>query len=82
MDNGMFVVGSALQGAYKQFEFHGGSLIVDPHGHVLASAPAGSDQVITAGYDESVVAGFRGRVPLLEHRRVDVFAPLLRPASW
>ncbi|MHB0875103.1 MAG: carbon-nitrogen hydrolase family protein [Anaerolineae bacterium] len=82
MDNGMYAVGSALQGAYKQFDFHGGSLIVNPHGHVLAAAPAGSDMVITAEYDDGVVAGFRGRVPLLEHRRIDVFGPLLQPATW
>jgi 5-aminopentanamidase len=82
MDNGMYVVGSALQGTYGSFAFYGSSLIVDPHGHVLASAPEGSDMVITAECDDAVLAGFRGRVPLLAHRRTDAYGPLLQPASW
>lgn len=82
MDNGMFVAGSALQGTYADFESHGGSVIINPHGRVLASAPPGSERVITAEYDEAVLAGFRGRVPLLAHRRLDLYGPLLQPGDW
>lgn len=82
MDNGMYVAASALQGRHGPFVFNGGSLIVDPHGKVLAEAEEGTDEVIAAEYDERVLAGFCGRVPLLEHRRLDAYADLLRPASW
>ena len=81
-DNGMYVVGSALQGTHGPFVFHGSSLIVDPHGQVLAAAEEGVEAVITAEYDEAVLKRFRGRLPLLEHRRLDVYGALLRPASW
>jgi len=82
MDNGMYVATSALQGTHPPFIFHGGSLIVDPHGHVLAQAEEGTDAVITAIYDEDVLQRFRQRLPLLEHRRLDVYEPLLCSASW
>jgi len=69
MDNGMFVAGSALQGG----SFHGGSLIADPHGRILARAHEGFQGVITADYDEGQIASFRARLPLAEHRRPDIY---------
>ncbi len=82
MDNGLYVAAGALQGNYGPYRFHGASLIVDPHGQVLAQAAEGTDEVIVAEYDRSVVDEFRQRVPLLEHRRLDTYGPLLRPATW
>lgn len=82
MDNGMYVAGSAIQGSYGPFKFNGGSLIVDPHGKVLAEGKEGEDEVIVAGYEEEVVYGFRNRIPLLEHRAIAAYQPLLKPASW
>lgn len=82
MDNGMYVVGSALQGAHGPFVFNGSSLIVDPHGQVLAEAEEGAEAVITAEYNEAVLRRFRERLPLLAHRRLDVYGALLHPASW
>ena len=72
MDNGIYVAGAALQGEGRGFAFHGASLIADPHGRVIARCRGTGDEVIVAEYDDAVVAEFRGRVPLLEHRRADL----------
>ena len=71
MDNGIYVAAAALQGTGRGFAFNGTSLVADPHGRVIARAPAG-DGVILAVYDDEVVGEFRGRLPLLEHRRPDL----------
>jgi predicted amidohydrolase len=71
MDNGIYVAASALQGTARGLAFRGTSLVADPHGRVIARAPEG-DGVIVAEYDDAVVSEFRGRVPLLEHRRPDL----------
>jgi predicted amidohydrolase len=71
MDNGIYVAAAALQGTGRGFTFRGTSLVADPHGRVAARAPEG-DGVIVAEYDDAVVSEFRGRVPLLEHRRPDL----------
>jgi predicted amidohydrolase len=74
LDNGIFAAGAALQGAFEGAAFHGASLIVDPHGKVLAQGREGRDEVIAAGYDDEAVASFRRRLPLLEHRRPGAYA--------
>ena len=74
MDNGMFVAGAALQGDFEGAEFRGASLIVDPHGRVLAEGREGRDEVIAGEYDDEAVASFRKRLPLLGHRRPKAYA--------
>ncbi len=69
MDNGIFVVGSALQGPH----FHGPSLIVSPHGTILAQGEEGRDMVVYAEVDNTAVERFRGRLPLLQHRRPSAY---------
>jgi len=81
-DNGMYVAASAIQGVNESFTFHGGSLIVDPHGRVLAEAEEGADQVIVAEFNDDTLAAFRQRLPLLRDRRIDVYGRLLSPADW
>lgn len=71
MDNGIYVAAAALQGAGRGMSFRGTSLVADPHGRVIARAAEG-DGVIVAEYDDGVVEEFRGRLPLLAHRRPDL----------
>jgi predicted amidohydrolase len=82
LDNGIYVVGSALQGEYGPFSFHGVSMVVNPHGQVVAAATEGREGVIFAEYDPEVVSAFRARLPLLKDRRTDLFGALCRPADW
>jgi predicted amidohydrolase len=69
MDNGMFVAGAAVQGAFDAIPFHGASLIVDPHGTVLARARADREDLIVAEHDDEMVRTFRARLPLLDDLR-------------
>ena len=70
MDNGIFVAASALQGQ----EYRGGSLIVDPHGVVIARGNEGEETVVFADVDLAVASEFRERVPLLSHLRHDAYS--------
>ena len=74
LDNGMFVAGASVQGAFGALPFRGASLIVDPHGRVIAQAREGADEVICAEYDDDAVASFRARVPLLGDLRPGAYA--------
>jgi 5-aminopentanamidase len=74
MDNGIFVAGASVLGAFAGAPFHGGSLIVDPHGRVLAHGREGVEEVITAEYDEEAVSSFRARLPLLGDLRPGAYA--------
>lgn len=69
LDNGMFVAGAAVQGAFGALPFHGASLIVDPHGRVLARARRDRDDLIAAEHDDEAVGEFRARLPLLDDLR-------------
>ena len=69
MDNGMYVAGAAVQGAFDTIPFHGASLIVDPHGTVLARARRDRDDIIVAEHDDEVIRAFRSRLPLLDDLR-------------
>jgi 5-aminopentanamidase len=69
MDNGMFVAGAAVQGAFDLVPFHGASLIVDPHGTVLARARRDAEDLIIAEHNDEAVRKFRSRLPLLDDLR-------------
>ena len=69
LDNGIFVAGAAAQGSFGNAPFHGESLIVDPHGNILARAPEGHEGVIAAECDNRAVDSFRARLPLLQDMR-------------
>lgn len=73
LDNGIFIAGAMLQGSFGEARFHGGSIIADPHGNVLAGIEEGEEGVIAAEYDTGAVDSFRKRLPLLQDRR---------PSSW
>ena len=74
LDNGMYVAAAAVQGSFAGAPFHGGSLIVDPHGRVLARGGEGREEVICAEYDSGEVERFRARVPLLSDLRPGAYA--------
>jgi predicted amidohydrolase len=88
LDNGIYVAGAAAQGAFRgaaarpgteahaarPVAFHGGSLIVDPHGRVLARGREGEEAVICAEYDSAVADAFRARLPLLGDLRPEAYA--------
>jgi predicted amidohydrolase len=74
MDNGMYVAGATALGSFGAAPFRGVSLIVDPHGRVLARAGDGVEEVIWAEYDEETVSGFRRRLPLFSHLRPEAYA--------
>ncbi len=69
MDNGIFVAASALLGT----PFHGVSLIVDPHGKVIASGEPGKTELVVAEIDTGEAVRFRERVPLLKDLRPDAY---------
>jgi predicted amidohydrolase len=69
LDNGIFVAGAAAQGSFGDARFHGGSIIVGPHGDILAAAPEGEACVIAAECDPTAVMSFRQRLPLLDDMR-------------
>jgi predicted amidohydrolase len=69
MDNGMYVAAAAVQGAFDAIPFHGASLIVDPHGTVVAHARRDRDDLIIAEHDDEAVRKFRSRLPLLDDLR-------------
>jgi predicted amidohydrolase len=74
LDNGIYCAGASLLGEAGGQRLHGTSLIVDPHGAVLARAREGVEEVISAGYDSDVVEAFRRRLPLLSDRRPGAYA--------
>jgi len=74
LDNGIYVAGAAVLGSFGASAFRGASLIVDPHGRVLARAREGTEDVIFAEYDDAVVESFHARIPLLDHLRPETYA--------
>ena len=74
LDNGMYVAAAAVQGSFGGAAFHGGSLIVDPHGRVLARGSEGRAEVISASCDSDEIQKFRARLPLLADLRPESYA--------
>ncbi|HEY2771347.1 MAG TPA: nitrilase-related carbon-nitrogen hydrolase, partial [Solirubrobacteraceae bacterium] len=73
IENQCFVVAPNQIGAYLPGHRSGGrSLIVDPWGLVLASAPD-TECAIVADLDLDVLRDVRSRIPALEHRRPDAY---------
>ncbi|HEX4838117.1 MAG TPA: carbon-nitrogen hydrolase family protein [Solirubrobacteraceae bacterium] len=80
IENQVFVVAANQTGAHAGGHHSGGrSMIVDPWGVVLAQA-ADSPGHVVAELDFDRQDEVRRRVPLLEHRRPDVYGQLDEPA--
>jgi predicted amidohydrolase len=74
IENACFVIAANQIGQHPPGNRSGGrSLIVDPWGLVLATAPD-SEGVIVAELDFELLRGVRRRLPALTHRRGDVYA--------
>jgi predicted amidohydrolase len=74
IENQCFVIAPNQIGQHPPGNRSGGrSLIVDPWGLVLASAPD-TDAVIVADLDFENLHDIRRRLPVLSHRRPDVYA--------
>lgn len=75
IENQMYLVAPGQFGEHEDGRrTHGHSLIVDPWGAVLAEAPD-RECVIYADYDAGFLEEVRARLPVLDHRRPDVFGP-------
>jgi predicted amidohydrolase len=76
LDNGIFCAGSDIVGPDPALRCRGLSMIVDPKGNVLARAEPDSEGIICATLSQVTLDAQRGRVPLLHHRRPDLYESL------
>jgi predicted amidohydrolase len=73
VDNQLFVVAaSPARDASAGYVAYGHSMLVDPWGVVVARAGAG-EEVLTAELDMAKIDKIRGDLPLLAHRRTDLY---------
>jgi predicted amidohydrolase len=78
IENQVFVVAANQVGAHPGGHHSGGcSLIVDPWGTVLARADGEAPGYVLADLDFDRQDDIRRRVPLLEHRRPDIYSSSL-----
>ena len=73
MDNSMFAAGADIVSFADGLRCRGNSMIVGPHGDVLARAEPDSDSVIWADLDPAAIAHQQQRLALLANRRADLF---------
>ena len=73
MDNSMFAAGADIVSFADGLRCRGNSMIVGPHGDVLARAEPDSDSVIWADLDPATIAHQHQRLALLANRRDDLF---------
>jgi predicted amidohydrolase len=74
IENGVYVVAPAQFGQHPPGQWcYGRSLIVDPWGTVLATAPD-AETVITADLDRALLRQVRRQVPSLANRQADSYA--------
>jgi predicted amidohydrolase len=75
IENGVFVVAANQVGEHGDGKASGGhSAIVDPWGQVLAVGSDDGEEVILADLDFEAQDEVRARMPLLSHRRPDIYA--------
>lgn len=77
--NGYFVALCNRVGREERLEFAGESFVCDPAGEVIARARKGSDEVLHASLDLSLVAKSHARTLFLRDRRPEVYGPLVSP---
>jgi predicted amidohydrolase len=76
LDNTLFVAGADLINPLPELQCRGLSLIVGPHGELMAEAEPGVECVIDAVLEPDRMARQRARVPLLRDRKPQLYRPL------
>ena len=72
IENQMFVVAVNSCGKAGEYQFCGGSMIIDPWGKVLSQAD-GREQIITSDVDLSVIEGIRQSINVFRDRRPELY---------
>jgi len=73
IDNQVYVAAaSPARNLNASYHAWGHSMIVNPWGTILAEAGS-SEEIITAGFDPDYLAKVRREMPLLKHRRHDLY---------
>jgi predicted amidohydrolase len=80
IENGCYVIAANQHGSWDGNRMFGRSLIIDPWGIVIANAGDG-DGVCIAELDPARVAHMRRTLPVLDHRRPEVYASIDRVAA-
>lgn len=75
--NGYFTALVNRVGREEPLEFGGGSFVCDPHGQVMARAPAGEAHILYADCDLTAVASSPARRLFLRDRRPELLSHLL-----
>jgi predicted amidohydrolase len=81
IDNGIFVAGSDAVLDADHFQCAGGSLITGPDGSVRALAEKGEEGMIAVAIDTEEIKARRRDLPLLAHRRPELYGGLVEGAE-
>ena len=74
IENQVFIVASNQFGMHPNgIKTYGRSMIIDPYGRVLAEAGSDGETVITSTLDMNLLENTRKEMPLLQHRRNDLY---------
>lgn len=72
IENQMYVIACNRVGVSGSTEFFGHSLIIDPWGEIVAEGGEG-EEIVTGELDLGLVDEVRGRIPVFEDRRPDIY---------
>ena len=74
IENQCYFVAANRAGIDDGARFCGESVIIDPAGAVLSSAPENDEEIIVAELSGDVLSSTRRQMPVFEHRRRDLYA--------
>ena len=80
-ENGVFFAPCNKVGTEGNWKFGGTSMIVDPHGTVLAEASGTKEEIITASLNRDEIYRARQVRPHFRDRRPDLYAPICTPTE-
>jgi predicted amidohydrolase len=73
IENQSYLVLANRVGTDDGVTFCGASAIIDPYGVVIAAASADREEVLIADISDELAASIRGRMPIFEHRREELY---------